>query len=82
MYTSTKIFDEQQVIDERHAYSTMPESNLCDFIVTHLTSRDVKEWHKGNLTRNVAALMREAQVDCIQIWGCHDGPEPLFVNLC
>lgn len=69
--------------DMRERYGPMPEHNACDFIVDHLTPDDVHQWHEeSNATENVKALMAAVGLDCIQIWGSHDGPEPLGVNLC
>jgi len=66
----------------REAYGSMPKHNACDFITEHLTRDDVSSWHEGELTQHVEDLMMAAGVDCIQVWGSHDGPELVHVNLC
>ena len=67
----------------QRAYGAMPTSNLCDFIVANLTREDVRAWHdECEMMQNVRDLLDAVGVDCIQIWGSHDGPEPLSVNLC
>lgn len=68
--------------DMREIYGQILEWNACDFIAANLTEDDVREWHDGEMTKNVEALMDAVGVDCIQIWGSHDGPEPVHVNLC
>lgn len=71
------------IADMRERYGPMPEHNACDFIADNLSAEDVRQWHEeSNATENVQALMDAVSVDCIQIWGSHDGPEPLHVNLC
>ena len=71
------------MVEMREKYGPMPSHNAEDFIEDNLTCEDVQQWHEeSNATENVEALMDAVDVDCIQIWGSHDGPEPLSVNLC
>jgi len=66
--------------DMKEAYGLMP--NATDFIADNLTDEDIRQWHDGEMTDNVQALMDAVGVDCIQVWGSHDGLEPVSVNLC
>ena len=71
------------ISDMRRQYGLMPEHNACDFIADNLTREDISQWHEEcNATENVQALMNAISIDCIQISGSHDGPEPLHINLC
>jgi len=71
------------MIAMRTNYGPMPEDSACDFIVENLTREDVRNWHEDcEATTNVENLMQACGVDCIQIWGSHDGPEPLHINIC
>jgi len=64
----------------REAYGPMPEHNACQFIQDNLTRQDVSAWHEDcEATPNVEDLMDAVGVECIQIWGSHDGVEPLDV---
>lgn len=52
------------------------------WIESQLTDQDVEAWHNGNMTSHVEQLMKEADLDCIAIWGSRKGPEPLSVTSC
>ena len=52
---------------------------VAERIENGLTQEDVEAWHNGELTAHVEQLMSEFDVDELQIWGSHDGNEPLSV---
>ena len=67
----------------REKYGPMPRHNATGFIADYLTDEDVTAWHEEcTATPHVEALMEAVGVDCIQIWGSHEGNEPVSVNLC
>jgi len=48
-------------------------------IAASLSDEDIAAWHEGELTENTAVLVKH--FGTFQVWGSHDGPEPLSVTL-
>ena len=56
---------------------------ITEYFEEELTDKDVEKWHEGECTSHIESMMKECNIDSIQIWGTKDetSPEPLSVNL-